>query len=1131
MSLKVSGVKIGDLTGQVNAGLEDLNNVSIVNPVDGDYLRYNSGILGWQNSQIDADVFSYFITNVTSSNGVVLTPATGVNTIDIGLNITASGDASGVLANGNLSLALATVNSAPQNDGLRKITVNGKGLVTATTAITTGDLTPLLDATYVNVTGDTMTGPLTAPSFIGAMTGNASSATILETARTISATGDAAWAVTFNGSSNVNGTLVLTNVNAAPQSDTFRKITVNTKGLVTATSAVTPLDITTALAYTPVNKAGDTMTGLLILSANPTSSFGAATKQYVDNIAAGLTAKFSCLTATTATLASSSGGTVTYNNGASGVGATLTTSTSFSTIGGASIVNGDRILVKNETDAIGNGIYVKTSNTVLTRATDFDDSPDGEIETGSFTYIQSGTLVGTNWVLTTQLPIVIGGSEIFFTQLSGPGTNTGGPGIDVDGNVINNTGVLSNIAGAGISVSSATGDVTISNTGVLSVTGTANQIVTTAATGAITLSLPSSVTIGGTMTAGSFTGAGTGLTGTAASLNIGGNAATATKLQTARTINGVSFDGTANIVISASTTAGLTMNTGGAGAASGTIFNGGAAQTISYNTIGAPSTTGANASGTWAISITGNSVTVGGFTPSQAPGVASRVVVADASGYINNSYYNGTDAGTNGAAGAVSGILAKWGDDYYRTTNAQSIANYLSGTSMNISGTASNANTLAGNSETVYVRARGAIAVGNADAARNPGFYAVDRGGFSDFMMDFSDVGNSAPRVQINAAYGDELYFRVARDAVTQWDGLAYPGHNILSSANYNNYAPTKTGGGASGTWPINISGNSAGTFNTIQSGAPNADWNAYFNGTTPSQQRWGETSSGGPSGNWWMVNNWRHSNASNSWGVQHAYGWESSGNEIYSRTVSSGSFSGWVRYLNSANYNSYAPTLTGGNASGTWGINITGNAASANTANSATTAGSANTANFATTAGSANSATTAGSANTANSATTADSVTSSPNRTDGTAYPVVWNTTGGTSQNYTCAAVTITSSNGTLSATNLSASSSIYSGGDVTAFSDESVKCNIEVIPDALDKVGKIRGVLFDRNDRTDGVRHSGVIAQEVQKVLPEVVREGENGLLGVNYGNMVGLLIEAVKELNAKVETLQAKLDALGA
>jgi len=89
---------------------------------------------------------------------------------------------------------------------------------------------------------------------------------------------------------------------------------------------------------------------------------------------------------------------------------------------------------------------------------------------------------------------------------------------------------------------------------------------------------------------------------------ISGNAATATTLATARTINGVAFDGSGNITIQATTPQALTFNNDGTGSTSGT-WNGNFARTISYNTIGAPSVTGANATGTWSISITGNAAT------------------------------------------------------------------------------------------------------------------------------------------------------------------------------------------------------------------------------------------------------------------------------------------------------------------------------------------------------------------------------------------------------------------------------------------------------------------------------------------------------------------------------------------
>jgi hypothetical protein len=98
--------------------------------------------------------------------------------------------------------------------------------------------------------------------------------------------------------------------------------------------------------------------------------------------------------------------------------------------------------------------------------------------------------------------------------------------------------------------------------------------------------------------------------------------------------------------------------------------------------------------------------------------------------------------------------------------------------------------------------------------------------------------------------------------------------------------------------------------------------------------------------------------------------------------------------------------------------------------------------------------------------------------------------------------------------------SGNFTAAGNVTAYSDERLKSNIVTIPDALEKVKALRGVNFTK----DGEASTGVIAQEVQKVIPEVVHEGDE-YLSVAYGNLVGVLIEAVKELSAEVEALKAK------
>jgi hypothetical protein len=109
----------------------------------------------------------------------------------------------------------------------------------------------------------------------------------------------------------------------------------------------------------------------------------------------------------------------------------------------------------------------------------------------------------------------------------------------------------------------------------------------------------------------------------------------------------------------------------------------------------------------------------------------------------------------------------------------------------------------------------------------------------------------------------------------------------------------------------------------------------------------------------------------------------------------------------------------------------------------------------------------------------------------------------------------------------------SILAGGDITAFSDARSKDNIEVITNAVDKVKAIRGVTYTKIDSEGddrNVRHAGVLAQEVLEVLPEVVHTDHNtGMYSVAYGNMAGLLIEAIKEQQAQIEELKTIINAL--
>jgi hypothetical protein len=88
---------------------------------------------------------------------------------------------------------------------------------------------------------------------------------------------------------------------------------------------------------------------------------------------------------------------------------------------------------------------------------------------------------------------------------------------------------------------------------------------------------------------------------------------------------------------------------------------------------------------------------------------------------------------------------------------------------------------------------------------------------------------------------------------------------------------------------------------------------------------------------------------------------------------------------------------------------------------------------------------------------------------------------------------------------------------GNVTAYSDRRLKSNIRTIDNALDKVTAMRGVYFDK----DGKASVGVIAQEIEEVLPEVVLDGD--YKSVAYGNIVGVLIEAIKQLRAEIDELK--------
>ena len=114
-------------------------------------------------------------------------------------------------------------------------------------------------------------------------------------------------------------------------------------------------------------------------------------------------------------------------------------------------------------------------------------------------------------------------------------------------------------------------------------------------------------------------------------------------------------------------------------------------------------------------------------------------------------------------------------------------------------------------------------------------------------------------------------------------------------------------------------------------------------------------------------------------------------------------------------------------------------------------------------------------------------------------------------------------------------ASNRIEAGGDIVAFSssDKRLKDNIEQIPNAIDKIQSIGGYSFDWNDKQDtyevGSRDIGVVAQEIEEVLPELVITRDNGYKAVKYEKMVALLIEGIKEQQEQINELKTKLDGI--
>lgn len=115
----------------------------------------------------------------------------------------------------------------------------------------------------------------------------------------------------------------------------------------------------------------------------------------------------------------------------------------------------------------------------------------------------------------------------------------------------------------------------------------------------------------------------------------------------------------------------------------------------------------------------------------------------------------------------------------------------------------------------------------------------------------------------------------------------------------------------------------------------------------------------------------------------------------------------------------------------------------------------------------------------------------------------------------------------GALEVHNVVGTTSIYASNDIVAFSDVSVKDNIRPIPHAIQKVKRLNGRLYTRKDSEDKEKiHMGLVAQEVEQVIPEVVKDLPEGKKAVAYQNIIGLLIEAIKDQQKQIDELKSKI-----
>ena len=370
------------------------------------------------------------------------------------------------------------------------------------------------------------------------------------------------------------------------------------------------------------------------ISTTPTNNTDIVNKQYADAIASGIHFHEAVDLATTAALPAN-----TYNNGTSGVGATLTANANGAlSIDSTLTIAAKRVLVKNEVAGANNGVYVVTqvgsagTPYILTRATDFDSVGTGvdQIDEGDFFLVTSGTVnANTAWVQQTAPPITIGTTAIVFQQFSAPITYTAGTGLS----------------------ESPTYTFNIANTGTAGTYGSASAVpvFVTNAQGQVTSVTNTNIAINGSAVTGNISGS-------------AGSVANALTLGTYLT--GTSFNGSAAVTATVDATSANTASKVVARDASGNFSAGTITATLS----------GSSTSATTATNLAGGAANQ---IPYQtAAGTTAFTTAASGTNYVLN--YNGS--AFTWVAGTISGVALG------SNLNALTLGTYLTGTSYNGSG-------------------------------------------------------------------------------------------------------------------------------------------------------------------------------------------------------------------------------------------------------------------------------------------------------------------------------------------------------------------------------------------------------------------------------------------------------------